>query len=77
LGLHSQLVAVKYEIRIRDGLDETWTKWFDGRQIDNDADGETVMSGQSPTRGRCTGLLAKIRDLGLSYHCASHWSAAR
>ncbi len=71
---------MKYEIRIRDGLNESWTKWFDGWQIENDADGETVMSGTVADQAALHGLLAKIRDLGLTLlavHCLDRHDGVR
>jgi hypothetical protein len=57
---------VKYEIRIEDVLDEGWTAWFDGMQITNEANGVTVITGTVTDQAALHGLLAKVRDLGLS-----------
>jgi hypothetical protein len=56
---------VKYEIRIKDGLDERWTAWFDGMQITNEPGGVTVITGEVADQSALHGLLAKVRDLGL------------
>jgi hypothetical protein len=64
--LRGQLRAVKYEIRIEDGLDEGWSAWFDGMQITNEPGGVTVITGVVADQAALHGLLAKVRDLGLS-----------
>ena len=56
---------MKYEIRIEDGLDESWTAWFGGMQITNEPDGVTVITGTVADQCALHGLLAKVRDLGL------------
>lgn len=57
---------MKYEIRIEDRLDERWAAWFDGMQITNESDGLTVITGTVTDQGALHGLLAKVRDLGLT-----------
>jgi hypothetical protein len=57
---------VQYEIRIENGLDEGWTSWFDGMRITNEPSGLTVITGTVTDDAALHGLLAKVRDLGLS-----------
>jgi hypothetical protein len=57
---------VKYEIRIADSLDQSWTTWFNGMQITNEPGGVTVITGVVADQAALHGLLAKVRDLGLS-----------
>jgi hypothetical protein len=54
-----------YEIRVEGILDERWTAWFDGLQISSE-EGQTVICGRLPDQPALHGVLAKVRDLGLS-----------
>jgi len=54
-----------YEIRIDGVLDDRWADWFGGLRVTNDG-AQTVISGPLPDQPALHGLLAKIRDLGLS-----------
>jgi hypothetical protein len=56
---------VKYEIRIVDTLDTGWAAWFDGMQITNEP-GVTVIAGEVTDQAQLHGLLARVRDLGVS-----------
>lgn len=53
-----------YEIRVRGVLNQRWSDWFDGFQIDNQVH-DTVLVGPVIDQAELHGLLAKIRDLGL------------
>jgi len=53
-----------YEIRVRGVLNQRWSDWFDGFQIDNQMH-DTVLVGPVIDQAELHGLLAKIRDLGL------------
>ena len=53
-----------YRIRVRDGLDTRWSKWFEGMQITT-VGHETVLYGPVADQPALHGLLARIRDLGL------------
>lgn len=57
---------MNYEIRIENGLDQGWTAWFDGLHITTEPDGVTVLAGAVPDQAALHGLLAKVRDLGLT-----------
>jgi len=43
-----------YEIRVEGVLDQRWTSWFEGLEIDSD-DSQTVIFGRWRTRPPCTG----------------------
>jgi ABC-2 type transport system ATP-binding protein len=53
-----------YRIRVRDGLDARWAKWFEGMQMTT-ADHETVLYGPVADQPALHGLLVRIRDLGM------------
>ncbi len=56
--------SAPYEIRIEGILDQRWTTWFEGLQIDSDHS-QTVISGPVTDQAALHGLLNKVRDLGL------------
>ena len=48
-------------------LDSRWSEWFDGMTVSSDdASGETTLSGHVTDQATLHGLLAKVRDLGLT-----------
>lgn len=55
----------RYEIRVESVLDDRWSEWFEGLQIQNQG-GETILSGTFPDQSALYGILDKVRDLGLS-----------
>jgi hypothetical protein len=59
-------MAQHYEITIKEQLEETWSAWFDGLTLTPAPDGATVLSGAVRDQAALHGLLAKIRDLGLT-----------
>jgi len=56
----------EYEIRIQGRLDTGWTEWFDGMSLTHAADGTTVLVGQIADQAALHGLLARLRDLGVT-----------
>jgi hypothetical protein len=56
---------VAYRIRVEGRLDACWAAWFDSFSVVADADG-TTLSGPVADQAQLHGLLAKIRDLGLT-----------
>jgi hypothetical protein len=54
-----------YRIRVRGHLDQRWTEWFDGFEMKS-IDKDTVLRGCVPDQAALHGVLAKIRDLGLT-----------
>ena len=55
----------RYEFRVDGVLDDRWADWFGGLRVSQDGT-QTVISGLIPDQSALHGLLAKIRDLGLS-----------
>ena len=55
-----------YQIVVSGHLDLKWKDWFDGFRITHQANNETCMIGLVADQAALHGLLAKIRDLGLS-----------
>ena len=56
----------KYQIRIEGVLDPKWRDWFDKFEITSMTGGETLLSGTVEDQAALHGLLAKIRDMGMS-----------
>jgi hypothetical protein len=54
-----------YRIRVRGGLDEDRSSWFDDLAIVPQAHGETLIVGTVRDQAALHGLLTKVRDLGL------------
>jgi hypothetical protein len=54
-----------YEIQIEGVLDSHWATWFGDLQIENDGR-QTTMSGSFTDQAALHGVLAKVRDLGLT-----------
>jgi len=58
-------VPAYYEIRVEGVLDEGWADWFGGLRVTSEGT-QKLISGQLADQPALHGLLAKIRDLGLS-----------
>ncbi len=57
---------VAYEIRVKGHLDRHWSEWFDGLEITNLQNGDTMLSGEIVDQAALHGVLAKVRDLNLA-----------
>lgn len=62
-GTHA---PVRYEIRVVGHLDDHWSTWFDGLAISHEEDGTTALRGAVTDQAELHGLLAKVRDLGVT-----------
>jgi len=58
--------GITYEIRVKGSLGPEWSAWFDGFTFTPQDGGETTLVGQVVDQPALHGLLAKIRDLGLT-----------
>jgi hypothetical protein len=56
----------RVEIRLRSQIDEHWSEWFEGLALTHTAEGDTILNGQVADQSALHGLLAKLRDLGVS-----------
>ena len=63
-GVNGAARSAHYEIRVEGILDQRWTAWFEGLQIDSD-DSQTVISGPVADQAALHGLLNRVCDLGL------------
>ncbi len=55
-----------YELRIEGHLDRHWSAWFGGLAVTHDDDGRTTLRGVVTDQSELHGLLAKVRDLGVT-----------
>lgn len=53
-----------YQIKVKGGLNETWSDWFDALTVVQHKD-ETLLTGLVRDQAALHGVLARIRDLGL------------
>jgi hypothetical protein len=60
------------EIRIEGRIDEQWSDWFEGLTITHTDQGDTLLTGEVADQAALYGLLAKLRDLGLSLVSVEH-----
>ena len=61
---HSQ-ESTRYQIHLRGELDPRWSAWFDEFVITTEA-GDSLLTGFVPDQAALHGVLARIRDLGLT-----------
>jgi hypothetical protein len=56
----------RYKFRIGERLDAHWSSWFDDLDLTHEDDGTTALTGPIQDQAQLHGLLARIRDLGLT-----------
>ncbi len=61
-----QTPGSSYEIRIQNHLDETWQHYFEGWRIENQGNGEVLLSHPDVDQAGLHGILNRIRDLNLT-----------
>ena len=54
------------EIRIEGQLDKDWAEWLENLSIRNETGNVTVLTGKVADQAALYGLIAKLRDLGLT-----------
>ncbi len=55
-----------YELRLDGHLDEHWSTWFGGLTLTHADDGTTTLRGVVSDQAELHGLLARVRDLGVT-----------
>lgn len=56
-----------YEVRVKGTVDPAWASyWFEGFVVRHLPNGESLLTGQVADQSALLGLLAQMRDLGLS-----------
>ncbi len=56
----------QYKIRVQGELPVQWSAWFAGMAIEAEPEGTSVLHGVLADQAALHGVLARIRDLGLS-----------
>ncbi|HEX6606940.1 MAG TPA: hypothetical protein VF276_08510 [Chloroflexia bacterium] len=59
-------MSLHYQITVQEYLEESWSDWFDSLRITHASDGTTTLAGAVRDQTALYGLLAKLRDLGLT-----------
>jgi len=54
------------QIRVKGHLSSQWTDWFDGLEIENQPNGEAVLSGYLPDQAALFGVLKRMSNLRLA-----------
>jgi hypothetical protein len=54
-----------YQIRVEGHLGERWSDWFEGLEIQPEANDETSLTGLIPDQAALYGVLSKIHSLNL------------
>jgi hypothetical protein len=57
---------LRVEVRVKGQIDTQWSEWFEGFNITHTDQGETILIGTLADQSALYGLIAKLRDLGLS-----------
>jgi hypothetical protein len=57
---------ILYKIRVKGHLDQHWSAWFDGMTVNNEASGDTVISGPLVDQAALHSLLVKVFNLNLT-----------
>ena len=58
--------STRYQIRVKEHIDDTWAEWFEGLTFAHDPNGEAVISGSLPDQAALQGILNRISSLGLT-----------
>jgi hypothetical protein len=62
----TERIGSTYQIRLKETLDDCWTRRFDDWNISHEDDGTTVLTGPVRDQAALYGLLGRVRDLGLT-----------
>lgn len=60
------LHTLHYKITVKEYLDGSWSDWFDSLKITHAKDGATTLAGAVRDQTALYGLIARVRDLGLT-----------
>ena len=64
--MKTQSAVTNYEIRIEGYLGKNASIWFEGFEVEHTSEGETILCGTVVDQAALHGILARIRDLGLT-----------
>jgi hypothetical protein len=69
-------MTLHYKITVKEYLEESRSDWFDNLAITHAEDGTTTLAGSVRDQTALYGLIAKIRDLGLTLVDVSPYTPA-
>jgi hypothetical protein len=69
-------MTLHYEITVKEYLEDSWSAQFDGLVISHAPGGATTLAGAVRDQTALHGLLARVRDLGLTLVTVAQLSAA-
>jgi hypothetical protein len=55
-----------YRLRVEGHLGDHWGSYFDGFTTTHESDGTTTLTGEVEDQAQLHGLLARVRDLGVT-----------
>ena len=58
--------STTYRLRVDGHLDAHWASSFDGFTLTHEDDGSTTLTGEVADQAELHGLLARVRDLGVT-----------
>ena len=61
------------EIRVEGHLDKDWGKWLEGFTFTHNKAKETILTGKVEDQAALYGLIAKLRDLGVTLIAINVW----
>lgn len=56
----------KVEIKVKGRMDNHWSEWFHDFEVVGGGADETILRGEAKDQAALYGLIAKLRDLGLT-----------
>jgi hypothetical protein len=59
-------MGTRYEIRVRGRISPGWAAWLGGMEVAPLPDGATLLRGELSDQPALFGVLARVRDLGLT-----------
>lgn len=63
---HASDAPITYEFRLAGHLDDRWADWFDGHSLARGEDASTTLTVEVTDQAQLHGLLARLRDLGVT-----------
>jgi hypothetical protein len=70
------MMTLHYQITVKEYLEDSWSDWFDSLRITHGSDGATTLTGAVRDQTALYGLIAKLRDLGLTLLSVSPYPVA-
>ncbi|WP_420631594.1 hypothetical protein [Candidatus Leptofilum sp.] len=59
-------MAEQYKIKLQNNIDGDWSSWLGNFELTHTDAGHTILIGEVEDQAALYGLLARIRDLGIS-----------